>query len=70
MSFGSHLPILCPSLVNVGIKKISAGDDHSMVLGKDGSVWAAGLNDCGQLGDGTTKDRKNFVLIIGMPGAT
>ena len=41
-----------------------------MVLGKDGSVWAAGLNDCGQLGDGTTKDRKNFVLIIGMPGAT
>ena len=34
-----------------------------MVLKKDGSVWAAGSNDSGQLGDGTTKDRSTAVAM-------
>ncbi|RPI67641.1 MAG: hypothetical protein EHM43_07125, partial [Ignavibacteriae bacterium] len=36
---------------------VAAGFDHSLVLGKDGRVWAWGGNASGQLGDGTTTDR-------------
>merc|ERR1719201_1823026 len=32
-----------------------------MVLQKDGSVWTTGLNENGQLGDGTTTERHGFV---------
>ena len=50
--------------VHVGIKAISAGDYHSMVLGKDGSVWATGWNLWGTLGDNTILDRKFFVKVL------
>lgn len=33
---------------------ISAAADHTLALKKDGTVWAWGLNDYGQLGDETT----------------
>jgi alpha-tubulin suppressor-like RCC1 family protein len=34
------------------VKSISAGSFHSLILKADGSCWAFGLNDAGQLGDG------------------
>jgi hypothetical protein len=34
-------------------KSISAGSFHSIILKADGSCWACGLNDAGQLGDGS-----------------
>jgi alpha-tubulin suppressor-like RCC1 family protein len=37
-----------------GIAMVSAGGDHSLFLESNGSVWAAGSNDKGQLGDGGT----------------
>jgi alpha-tubulin suppressor-like RCC1 family protein len=37
-----------------GVIAISAGWDHSLPLHADGTVWAWGANDFGQLGDGTT----------------
>jgi alpha-tubulin suppressor-like RCC1 family protein len=37
-----------------GVKAIAAGGNHSMALREDGAVVAWGLNDDGQLGDGTT----------------
>jgi len=37
-----------------GIVKVAAGNDYSLALMNDGSVWAWGVNDLGQLGNGTT----------------
>ena len=34
-----------------------AGESHTMALKKDGSLWAWGLNDKGQLGDGAKANR-------------
>ncbi|MEW6601328.1 MAG: hypothetical protein AB1499_10205, partial [Nitrospirota bacterium] len=36
---------------------ISAGHDHTLYIKPDGTLWAWGLNDSGQLGDGTTANR-------------
>ena len=40
------------------IEAIAAGAaGHALMLGADGTVWALGRNESGQLGDGTTIDR-------------
>ena len=49
-------------------KAIAAGHLHSIVLKQDGSVWAAGRNDYGQLGDGSNYDSKTFVQAQGFDG--
>lgn len=41
-----------------GITAISAGWVHSLFLKNDGTVWACGNNANGQLGDGTTVDKR------------
>lgn len=46
------------------IKQVSAGGCHTMILMKDGSLWACGLNSDGQLGDGTTISRNTPTLIM------
>ncbi len=48
---------------------LSAGDTHTLAIVEDGSVWAWGRNDHGQLGDGTVTDRQVPVPILGLPGA-
>ena len=35
-----------------------------MVLKTDGTVWATGYNGYGQLGDGTTSSKSNFVQVL------
>ena len=47
-----------------GAKAVAAGDTHSIVLKLDGSVWAAGRNYNGQLGDGSNTDRHSFVKVV------
>ena len=42
---------------------VAAGDVHSMVMKQDGSVWAAGQNYNGQLGDGSKADARSFVRV-------
>ena len=55
-------------VVSIGEKAIvvavAAGHIHSIVLKQDGSVWAAGRNYNGQLGDGSRSDRKSFVNVM------
>lgn len=44
------LPMLCDYLSHRFIDKISCGSSHSLVIDKEGYVYAAGNSDCGQLG--------------------
>jgi alpha-tubulin suppressor-like RCC1 family protein len=45
------------------IISIAGGDHHTIALNRDGTVWACGWNNCGQLGDGTTTNRSNPVQV-------
>ena len=47
-----------------GVTAISAGWNHFVVLKEDGTVWTWGLNNYGQLGDGTNTDRRLAVQVI------
>jgi alpha-tubulin suppressor-like RCC1 family protein len=42
---------------------VSAGEYYSLAIKKDGTLWAWGRNDYGQLGDGTTTQRNTPVQI-------
>jgi alpha-tubulin suppressor-like RCC1 family protein len=35
-----------------GVREVSAGGNHNLILRRDGSLWASGANDQGQLGTG------------------
>jgi|GEM_PF-530121 len=50
---------------------IAAGEDHSLALKSDGTVWAWGENDDGQLGDNddTKADKLTPVQVTGLAGA-
>lgn len=43
--------------------KVSAGDRHTLAIRSDGTLWAWGRNNFGQLGDGTFDDRLEPVQI-------
>jgi alpha-tubulin suppressor-like RCC1 family protein len=40
-----------------------AGDTHTVAIKKDGTLWAWGLNQDGQLGNGTNKNSHTPVQI-------
>ncbi|ETR65903.1 MAG: hypothetical protein OMM_13546, partial [Candidatus Magnetoglobus multicellularis str. Araruama] len=48
--------------------QIAAGEYHSLALKNDGSVWAWGRNNHGQLGDGgySTANKTNPVQVAGL----
>jgi alpha-tubulin suppressor-like RCC1 family protein len=43
---------------------------HIAALKNDGTVWAWGLNNYGELGDGTTTDRYTPVQVSSLAGIT
>ena len=49
---------------------VAAGYQFSVALKSDGTVWAWGRNSEGQLGDGTTIDRKTPVQVPNLSGIT
>jgi alpha-tubulin suppressor-like RCC1 family protein len=46
-----------------GVRSVRAGGVHTLWLGDDGMVWAAGHNTNGQLGDGSNTSRANPVRV-------
>lgn len=51
------------------IVSVSAGANHVLALGADGSVWAWGHNRSGQLGDGSKVDRPAPIRVKGLHDA-
>lgn len=48
---------------DLSIVQTISTSDNSYLLTKDGSVYSVGLNNYGQLGDGTTENRSSFGLV-------
>lgn len=61
----SNTPVEITGLSNI-IRVASNGSGHSLALKNDGSVWAWGNNDHGQLGDGTYVN-KDLPFMIALP---
>ncbi|AEC02726.1 fimbrillin family protein [Parasphaerochaeta coccoides] len=50
------------------VAAVSTGESYTMIVKKDGTLWATGQNTAGQLGDGTTDDRNKPVQVKGLNG--
>ena len=48
-----------------GVVETYAGTHHTVYLKSDGTVWATGKNNAGQLGDGTNTDKSNPIFMMG-----
>ena len=59
-------PTQVPGLT--GVKQIAAGNDFSLAVRDDGTVWAWGSNTFGQLGDNTGGMRNSAAQISGLTG--
>jgi len=51
-----------------GVIAVAAGRQHSIALKSDGTVWAWGNNNYGQLGDNSTKERGKPVQVKSVDG--
>jgi alpha-tubulin suppressor-like RCC1 family protein len=60
-------PVQIPGLSDVAA--VTTGAQHSLALLKDGTVRAWGSNVRGQLGDGTTTNRRSPVAVLGIKNA-
>lgn len=56
-------------LESSGVVRASAGERHLLYIKSDGSFWGIGRNSFGQLGDGSTIERKTPTLISGLKTA-
>ncbi len=59
-----HSPVLIPGLSDV--IALAAGDDHTLALKADGSIWAWGDNPNGELGTGNTDRYTNPTQLTGI----
>lgn len=63
----SHVPVavdMSGALAGKEPTALAAGDDHVLCITSDGGLYAWGMNDRGQLGDGTTESRVTPVEIL------
>ena len=49
--------------INNDVKEVSCGTEFTFILKNDGSVWACGLNDNGELGLNDTTNRNTFTQV-------
>ncbi|MDP3000959.1 MAG: hypothetical protein Q8N47_25985 [Bryobacterales bacterium] len=62
------LTVVVSGVAAGGFAAIAAGGAHSLAVWSDGTVRAWGLNDSGQLGDGSTANRLTQVPVSGLTG--
>ena len=65
-----YAPVQVTGISNVTAIATSSGDEFTMALKSDGTVWTWGSNEAGQLGDGTTNDRHVPGQVSAIAGAT
>ncbi len=65
---GGRITVASRVLGISSVSKVAAGEQHSLALKSDGTVWALGANWYGQLGDGTNTDRNAPVQVSGLSG--
>ena len=46
---------------------VAAGNSHTLIVGEDGSLFACGYNDYGQLGTGDTVSRFAPTRVVRLP---
>ena len=64
MTTDELIDLLDRSGIEIGdIKQITCGSDYAVILKTDGSVWACGYNNRGQLGLGDTTNRDTFTQV-------
>ena len=66
----SHTPVTITLSIGVTTTAISAGGSHNLAIGSDGKLYAWGLNNAGQLGDGTTNYSPTPILVSLPSGIT
>ena len=49
---------------------VSAGEEHSLAVGEDGTTWAWGLNNFGQIGNNTMSDQRSPVKVFAAAQST
>ena len=52
-------------IVGGQVLHVSCGGAHTMLVARDGRIWASGSGNCGQLGMGDDKDRSRFHCLAG-----
>lgn len=50
----------------IGVTAVAGGRDHSLACASGGAVYAWGKNTYGQLGDGTTTNRRTPTRVVGV----
>ena len=60
----SDVPVRVGALA--GMAMVSAGYEHGLSLATDGTVWAWGHNNVGQVGDNSTSDRSSPAQVAGL----
>lgn len=58
--------VITASETTVPKVKIAAGYHHTLAINTDGTVWAWGINNLGQLGDGTNANKTEPVQVEGL----
>jgi alpha-tubulin suppressor-like RCC1 family protein len=59
-----YVVTVTPTVDPTSVIFVSAGGYHSMIIRGDGTLWATGRNNYGQLGDGTTTFKSTPVQVM------
>ena len=69
---GSLTNRLRPIVIATGVSQVTAGTDQTIIVKSDGTIWGAGFNQHGELGDRTLVTPRPTLgpVLVGVPAAT